>query len=256
MNVATILPYRYMEITRTDPFQMCLAHLCTERREYASYYAGFADDPDIHVILDNGAAENGEPMGVDDLSTVIDVIQPTEVVLPDWPTKYERTSEIMQGASKAFAIRYPDLQQMAVPHGESITRWKMCSLIALSLPHVTCIGLSKFWLSGGLMEVRSTAFDVLPPLRTTDKAIHVLGVHHSLAEACETVLAHSGRVRSIDSSIAVIYTAAGKRITPTVPKPQDEFDPNWIAEDDAQLELLALNLTVWRGAPLSEGAEV
>ena len=194
----------------------------------------------VHVLLDNGAAENGVPIEAEDLFTLARMLNATEVVLPDTlgdaeATKREGFKAIQKGQRINRTFDY-----MAVPQGSTPSEWRRCLRAMLDWP-VRSIGISKF-LTGGIYPDRRIALEHVPELLESEKEIHLLGAS-DLKEVVKINRVFPERIRGVDSAIASIYTIEGEYLSSGKPRPNVEMD----FLDGAHLnpDLLATNKRFW-----------
>lgn len=246
MRAATILPLAHMDLARDDDYLMCLAHLLSNP-SYRSWWTahGSRSQNGAHVLLDNGAAENGVPIDIEDLLRLANMIGATEIVLPDTLGQGEITKSQSFAALKWVHRNthesQPTISTMAVPQGSTPTEWRECLRAMLEWP-VRSIGISKF-LTGGVFEDRLEALLSVPELLESDKEIHLLGAS-SLSEIVKIDEALPNRIRGVDSAISTIYTIAGEYLSSGKSRPDTEMD----FVDGSYLDgtLLATNRRYWR----------
>lgn len=189
MKVAVIPPIGSLELVAHMDYHMCLAHLVLEEDpDYLSFYRSQIARG-AFVIMDNGAAEK-QALTISELAHAVELLGPTETVLPDvlrdGTATIQRATEALENAEFQAALAKGSTRLMAVPHGHNVTQWITCAVRLLAIPQVSTIGISKF-------EV-----DVLPEIATEGRAalakllriygpqrpylIHYLGMHGSPVE--------------------------------------------------------------------------
>jgi hypothetical protein len=239
VQIATILPTEYLWLEDGNSYHLTLAHQVKKSLADAFFFRRQARNG-AFVICDNGAAEYGVPMGIDELLPVVKMIGCQELVLPDTIYDTEATLGLSHEALMRAYEEMPDLHLMAVPHGKSAWEWISCAREML-LWGIDTIGISKF-IVPSLFTSRVEAIRALPELiyNTRYIDIHLLGYTGVKGEIAEIERLFSGRVRGIDSSLPTLYTQIGQEL-------RDER-PNIKLDLDAEVDekLLKKNIQRWK----------
>ena len=93
-KIAHIVPVSHLYDTLDNQYHMCLAHL-VDCAEYREHFASLTAKGKF-VLMDNGAAE-GCQLKPEELFDMYELIQPTEIVLPD--TLFDSASTIQKVAN-------------------------------------------------------------------------------------------------------------------------------------------------------------
>ena len=233
MEIATILPTRHLWLEDGSEYHLCLAHQIVKDIGYAAFFRKQVNKGKF-VILDNGAAENGVPMSLDDLLMCVSFIGCHEMVLPDTIGDSEATLNLSGEA--ALKIRKNDpIRLMAVPQGKSAGEWAACLKEMLTWD-IDTIGISKFTVPG-LFTSRAEALEALFYYHGS-KDIHLLGYTGVPGEVQDIERRFPGKVRGIDSSIPTLYTQLGYKMD--IGRPDVELDL------DAELDQTLLRENIWR----------
>lgn len=81
MEIATILPTKYLGMREDGQYNMCLAHLM-DRPAYRDFFRE-QSRKGFFVLMDNGVVETNEPLKMEELIEIAEDIGATEMVLPD-----------------------------------------------------------------------------------------------------------------------------------------------------------------------------
>lgn len=252
IKVATILPVKHLELTKDNPYHMVLAQFVGESQEYTEFFMGRRDAGKF-VLMDNGAAEGCQPT-MEELIPKIQLLEPTEIVLPDTPMNSKVT---LHKGRKALEVVYANFDPkvylprlMAVPQGATIQDWVDCARAMLKWP-IQAFGVSKFLTSNIGDNARTVVLERLyeqcsaserAKLAETD--IHFLGCHiHPKETAGALHLEGKYKLRGTDSAIAFIYTQAGVEITHGTTRPEGEID--FMGGEAKNVALLKKNIKKW-----------
>lgn len=219
-------PAHYKDIVEED-FHMCLAHLVLESPEYREYYEGLSLIEGVHVLMDNGAAEDSQ-LSNEELIETFKMINPTEIVLPDVLCNCSATIVKTFDFLNKYADKL-DYQFMAVPQGATFTEWLICARTFVQDKRINSIGVSKF------LNMRTTTNPwvryeacielekLIEEYGRDDLKIHLLGCDEG-----PTIVGHIANkfpfVRSCDTAFAYLAAQAGWTIAPGVQRPPGEID--------------------------------
>jgi hypothetical protein len=208
MKIATILPVSYLKLDEFVDYHMCLAHMMGIK-DYWDHFEKMAKRGD-HVLMDNGAAENGVPLPIEQILGIAEASGVTEITLPDHIRDRDKTLDAHAAAAE-IATSY-DVKLMGIPQGRSQKQWTECARIMLSCKSyygIEAIGISKY--QHGIWDSRLDAINSVRGLIDSDMEIHLLGCYgDDPTEAYRVEQALPGRVRGIDSGISAIYAQNGQ----------------------------------------------
>ena len=89
-------------------------------------------DTSLPIYLDNGAYEFGSSMPIDEFLTVIEIVNPAVVIVPDRPQHMEETlrltTRFFDMVPKSWFSRF---KFMIVPQGRTMDQWRHCFLVML-----------------------------------------------------------------------------------------------------------------------------
>jgi hypothetical protein len=241
VQVASIVPIPFLDLVKGKPYQMCLAHLALNSKEYARFYYEEGQTGNF-VLLDNGAAEHAQP-SLDVLISVIEQVQPTEFILPDVLYDSEQTLDRSYRAlhrltGEDFKVRF-----MAVPQGNTYEEWVSCAKEMLTWP-IDTIGISKFMSYKLGPCARATLFSLIS---TADVQMHLLGCAYDPREiAAINYMPYSHKIRGTDSSIPYVYASQGVNmytaIKDGISRSQAEID---FYEGKTSRALISANIQIW-----------
>jgi hypothetical protein len=237
IKVASIVPLKYLELTRQDDYFMALAQVVLRSDRYASFFRDRVMEGKF-VLLDNGAAEQSQ-ISVKDLIAAAELVQASEVVLPD--TIGNRSDTLHKGLDAADALYGNGWQLMAVPQGSTEREWADCAAIMAGWDFVDTLGISKFYPGQPRGRALYDLMHATNPLYN-GKEIHLLGATLDIQDVSS--LHERYRVRGIDSAFPYYYAKKGIALPSTVAKPEQGID--FVEDDGVDHDLLRHNLTWWR----------
>lgn len=240
MKVAHIVPTKFLWVIEDADYHMCLGHLVGEDIKYTSFYKTAACSG-AYVIMDNGVYETGEPLSIEEICRRANMINASEIILPDYYKDGEKSLVATRDAI-TYARNNFKGKLMAVPQGTNLEEWVHNAILTLSLD-IDVIGVPK-WLSGEGMRTRLKALQTLDQL-TRGREVHLLGCAENPIES--QLIAIAGKagefpeVRGIDSCIAFKY-AEHDMYFEDGPRPEGDMDFN---ADACKFECLIENIRHW-----------
>lgn len=240
MKIATILPTRYVWLEEDEPYHLCLAHQVKKDLTYASFFRKKVRDG-AFVICDNGAAEFGVPISIDELLPIVKMLGCTELVLPDTIGDMEATLLQSWRAFNKAHKEDPNLGLIAVPHGRDRNEWSACAEEMLRWG-VDTIGISKFLVPKVFPSRADAIREIVRLMFETDRKVdvHLLGYTGIENEIRDIGWLFPSTVRGIDSSIPTLYAQIGQEMKDERPDVALDLD----AEVDE--DLLKRNIKRWR----------
>ena len=234
MKISHIVSSDLLDLIDGRDFYMCLANIASKDENYCNFYKQQVEKG-AFVLLDNGAAE-ADQMTLDIMWSVIEKINPTEVILNDCLLDCDETLKRSKEALKFYREKGYKGQFMFVPQGSSFPEWTLC-YDRFDKSDISTIGVSKFVTSGWHdSNARSRCCGYIDGRMP----VHLLGCHENIQEVADINKYHKN-IRSNDTAIAYIYSLANKSITDG-DRPSGEI--NFIKSDlsDSQVELLKENI--------------
>lgn len=236
-KLAQIVPRSCLQLIEKNHYHMCLAHLVYEERRgdvvgsegtgdhrYTDFYRRMSDEGKF-VLMDNGVAE-GSQLQVDDLLEMYELVNPTEIVVPD--TLFDAKDTLAK--LDEFLLKHSDLPYrfMAVPQGNNLPEWLECARKMLTYRRVNTIGISKFLnIATGDSTIRYDAAAgvqaIAEFLDRTDVEIHLLGCDEGPATV-NWIHNRIPMVRGCDSAFAYIAAQAGVVIGSDTKRPEGTID--------------------------------
>lgn len=248
MQVATIVPTKYLYMVLPDDYHLCLAQLIGEDQGYTAFYKAKAKTGDF-VILDNGAAEGYLPE-VSELYEKAMLIGAQEIQLPD----------VFFDSTGTLALTFKGLNYlkrkkwhgsiMVVPQGRYLHEWVDCAKEMCSWDTKLCIGVPKnlvhtIGANGRLRVLQELFIQLRDPC-----PIHLLGCWTDPREVGEIYdwfkfMSLEPLLRGVDSRLAYLYAYEGWELDPDVnaKPPRKEID---FSDSSTNEELLEHNIRLWQ----------
>lgn len=216
MKMCHIVPGSATELIK-GPYAMCLAQFIRSDVEYADAYSKLPSS--VHLIMDNGLAEDGKPLGLQSLAgAVLDCI-PSELVLPDHldpADNFKAVHEAMSNQDFLDIIDERGIKLMYVPHGRSFLDYADNVRCIMALDRKPdSFGISKFHdRIHPLSHIFGRApLALLVKAYFPDKPIHYLGLGGPVQElrmlpngrSCDTVYAFMAAAHDIPIHHQMMY---------------------------------------------------
>lgn len=219
MKVAHIVPTTYLEEVEskfTPDFYMALAHQAIADSSYANFFSRKKKEGK-HVLLDNSAFEFGGAIDDEVLINAINLISPTEFILPD--VLFDGTETLRRTYS--FVEKYEDMniKYMAVPQGKTMEQWLDSYKKLCLVPSISSIGIGAIYAKHDVFNVGKSYISgreyILENLMSSEildqtKEHHLLGLGSSGHLEIERLKKY-GLIRSTDSSAAFVHGSHGKK---------------------------------------------
>lgn len=254
MKTATILPQKFLYLTKDDDYHMALAHLIGKEgfEQYTEFFKAVGEDPNKFLMLDTGLIE-GDPRPIEELLEKAKMLGADEMALPDVFMDHQATLRKSYEALEYVQNDYARngnkdkgkyLNLMAIPQGTCHEDWVACAKEMLTWP-VQTIGIPKvlYKLEGmrGRLDALIAIQDVLG-----DKEVHLLGCWETPLELKlienATRAGYIKPVRGVDSAIAYAYAKEGLRIT-DAERPQGPIN---FGAQEVDMDILKYNIKVWK----------
>lgn len=237
IKISHIIPSDTLQMIDGRDFYMCLANIASKDENYRNFYKEQVKKG-AFVLLDNGAAEHDQ-MTLDIMWSVIEEINPTEVILNDVLMNCDATLETSVAALKFYREKGYKGQFMFVPQGENLLEWIRC-YESMDKSEISTIGVSKFVTSGWK---DSCARHKCCAHINGKMPVHLLGCHENILEVKEISECYSN-IRSNDTAIAYIYAQADKEILDG-DRPAGEINFIKSELDERKTEILKHNMYVF-----------
>lgn len=263
MRVALIPPIPDLhKLPRTGIHLLLSQHF--RSKVYIEYYQERRNCGD-HLILDNGAHENGIGEEASRLIAKASVVNAQEIVVPDAlfdrRATVERTKRFLRhisGRGKEEYIQAGSPRLMLVPQAPERAEWDMCLRAQLAAwdkfldgnMESPVIGISKDYDNwrGGLVRLLSDFIEPLYDERDFD--IHLLGWSNNLWTTAKIAKEYPW-VRSTDSAKPFVFAKKNIRLEPGGPIPRyPRRDPDYFLDSLPinQWEIAMFNVEVYRAA--------
>lgn len=242
MEIATIVPTPHLHQTAGDPYLMALAHVVQESPTYSAWFRSRTREG-AFVLLDNGAAENGEGLSIKALLDAALAVRASQIILPDAISDAEQTLRLGKDAVGYPPLRYPQhlWSLMAVPQGRTAEEYLDCVREMTRWP-IQALGITRFLINTGIVTHRREILGEILEITDGKLDLHLLGCPNDPIEAYEIEQTYPGAVRGTDSGIAAIFTQEGLRLGLHPTKPA--VDLNFSGDLDPLL--LDTNIRAWR----------
>lgn len=245
---APIVPIRYLNLIKGQPYHMALAHLVLKSEEYAKFYRNEQYQGSF-VIMDNGACE-GAQLSNEDLLNAARKVNPSELVLPDVLFDYEETISRSEWLLRELTLNpfHKHISLMVIPQGKDDVEWLRCAEEMVTWP-VNVIGVPK-WLGKYATDTRlALVKELQPKLKKYGKVVHLLGCYNTMREielfegAIQSHYIEPGIVRGIDSSLPYVFAREGKVLDNSLRPSHTAID--FISAQDVDEQLLKTNIHHW-----------
>lgn len=236
-RISHIVSSDLLDLIDGRDFYMCLANIASKDENYCNFYANKVKEGKF-VLLDNGSAEKDQ-MTLDIMWSVIEKINPTEVILNDSLLNCDETLEMGKQALEFYKKKGFKGQFMFVPQGKNFEEWCRC-YNEFDKSDISTIGVSKFNTSGwNNSNARYHCCEYI----NNEIPVHLLGCHENIKEV-KIISEAFKNIRSNDTAIAYIYAQANQKINEGN-RPTGEI--NFIKSDlnDEQVKLLMHNIATF-----------
>lgn len=172
MRLAIIPPIAYLKDFSTN-YHLVLAQLYKSSEPYRLFYRECKKKGDF-IIMDNGAAENGQSIDSEDLYLLALELRPNVLVCPDVLRDADKTMVTTNRFLDAHAKSLIDhrIQLMAVPQGSTRKEWYDNFVWFDADPDVRWLGISKY--VAGAFPTRLDALELIK--HSVSKKCHLLGM--------------------------------------------------------------------------------
>lgn len=252
MKVCHIVPADYVEeYNQNSSMHLLISQEVLRNKKYREKYLEKSLKGDF-IIMDNGAFEYGNAAPLNDVIEAVEVVQATEMVLPDCYLDGETTiKRVMNALNELEKKSYRPVSLMAVPQGKTQEEYMWCFSVLLTINEIDTIGFSygainkafdKYKLPPSLLRPTVISFvNQHFDLEASNKEFHCLGIGGHPHEI--EFLKKFEFIRSIDSSKAFVCAVRGINVKETLPanyiipeRPDDYFSIK-VSEDVVKLAL-------------------
>ena len=207
MKLALVAPPQALHLVESQrlSYHLVLAQYVLPDPVYADFYHKLHDKGDF-IMLDNGAAENGHSLGIDELLVAAERVHADEIVMPDVLDEAAGTLMLTQRSIPSV----PRRMRAVVPQGRNWAEWEYCATQLVTYGCVTiCVAKRYEKLPGGRVE----ALRIIKQHRWAwDHNIHLLGCsQRPLVEIGAAYNEYYG-IRGIDTGAPIAYAQAGRSI--------------------------------------------
>ena len=186
-------------------YHMALAQYVLSDERYAAIYKKLHAQGHF-IMLDNGAAENGHSIGIENVVAAAEMIGADEIVMPD----------VLDECRATMMVTLPSLQYVpmhkraVVPQGKDWTDWENCAFELVEMHcHTICVAKRYEDLPGG----RAHALQLIEShgWHKTHN-IHLLGCRRRPLIEISEALRVAPWVRGIDTAAPIGYAQNGALI--------------------------------------------
>lgn len=252
MKVVNIPPKNYLDLYALSDYQFALAHMLTPGSAYERWFKNNNDKP---IILDNGAAELGKTIHVNDVVKRMRAIRKPgtffEVWMPD--VLYDKDKTIIftrQFISQLTDEEKENISLVAIPQGQNLDEWLDCYKQMVEWEEVDVIAFSKYSVPKAFEEISGTdcisknrmlALEYLEKENLFSKPIHLAGGDEFFLDEINYAkkFAH---VRSIDSNIGFKLALHGLTLGVADFEPAERLDHEIMCIDGSTLMLAIKNM--------------
>lgn len=183
-------------------YHLVLAQYVLSDARYRSFYLNLHLQ-DHFIMLDNGAAENGHSIGIENVMKAADLIGSDEVVMPDVLDECNATIAATYAALKSV----PERMRAVVPQGRDWADWEYCATTLVGMGCRTiCVAKRYEALPGG----RVHALEIIKKHkwhRLYD--IHLLGCYRNPLREILDAANVTSWIRGIDTAAPISYAQSG-----------------------------------------------
>lgn len=223
MKTFVIPPLNHLELSKKGTGGIfCLAHLYLQDPFYREFMLASQREGRF-ILLDNSAAEDAL-VSTETLLSIIDELQPNEVVAPDVLLNTEMTLQKMERFLEALDKKQGYKPKvLGCPQASHSSHWLHCYEVMLENESIDTIGLSKFsvtkcfvpWRGAiqndHISDARQNCVNILSGYNKIRKPLHLLGMGSPLEYAFYSTLPqeHQKFLRSTDSCYSVLSAWKG-----------------------------------------------
>jgi hypothetical protein len=183
-------------------YHLVLAQYVLSDRRYAAFYHNLHMQ-DHFIMLDNGAAENGHSIGIENVVRAADLVGVDEIVMPDVLDECNATISATANAMKFV----PERMRAVVPQGKDWADWEYCATHLVAM-HCRTICVAKRYeaFEGG----RAHALGIIRQHKwhlTHD--VHLLGCYRNPLREILDAIEAAPWARGIDTSAPISYAQSG-----------------------------------------------
>lgn len=183
-------------------YHMALAQYVLQDPAYAAFYQALHKQ-DHFIMLDNGAAENGHSIGIENVVRAAEMIDADEIIMPDVLDESRATI----AATLAARQYVPERMRAVVPQGRDWEEWQDCALALLEFKCRTiCVAKRYEALKGG----RAYALKLIEDNgwhKTYN--VHLLGCYRNPLGEIRNARKVAPWVRGIDTGAPIAYAQHG-----------------------------------------------
>lgn len=183
MKVALIAPLPLVKkYGEWSDYHLVLAHFVLKAKKYAEYYRQKSRNGE-HIILDNSSIELGHPLPEAQLRKAADLVEPTEIVVPDYLGDHVDTLKALKAARTSWAWALSAARFMFIPQGSTLKAWMFALGYARAVPEVWALGVPKY-VESHLGVKRPDLVEDLYRQRFISSCtrLHLFGVHRNPIE--------------------------------------------------------------------------
>ena len=249
MELALIPPVAHLADTNDLAYQLVLPHMLIHNKEYAKHYMTQGQDDKL-LILDNGAAE-GEQVSLSALMHLAKAYNVSEFALPDIMGEgYNNMQSALESLRFLAAEEWDFCSVGFVAHGDNVRQImgyidKVLRADVLNLVEV--IYLPRILVNEHAFTIRTELCKAIKENYAVD--VHLFGASQNFPGdiLCASRLSEA---RSVDTSVAYTYAAAGELMGPTwvrdrIIRRDDYFDHELVGEERVLMERNIQLLKEW-----------
>lgn len=186
-------------------YHMALSQYILSDAYYRQMYA-LLHERDHFIMLDNGAAENGHSIGIENVMIAARMIDADEIVMPDVLDECRSTIAATRNALQYVPIR----QRAVVPQGRNWEDWEYCAttLVAMGCRTI-CVAKRYEQFDGG----RAHALQIIEH-NGWHKAhdVHLLGCFRNPLLEIRAALKVAPWIRGIDTAAPVSFAQVSRSL--------------------------------------------
>lgn len=212
-------------------FHLVLAQHVLNDSTYLAYFQ-LMKERDHFIMMDNGAAELGTSIPIQDICQAAALLEPDEIIFPDALDDYKVTLIESERALPYF----PKRMRAMVPQGKNWAEWEMCAKFMVEMGCRTiCVAKRYERFVGG----RSYALEIIKKHGWNEEHdIHLLGCNSDPLLEISQALNVLPTIRSLDTAAPVSYAQNNQELKLGAPWHSLEWDK------PADLDLVGRNIAI------------
>ena len=246
IEVIFISGVNYLNFSKEGTYSFALAHLVKQNPEYVKC---FQNNKEQKCIYDNGCAELGKSIDINDVLKGARKVDAWEIWCPD--KLYDKKETLKMTKEFIRNLQPTDKFQLCgVPQGKNFKEWLECYIRMINNSKIDVIALSKYSCPRAFKQhagtelvgkARPVAVEWLHEHNLITKPLHLAGADNFIIEEIKKMKQYP-MVRSIDSNIAFKLGVHRIKIDECDKEPEERLNHDIKDLDKEQLEIISYNI--------------